>query len=230
MKMPTKKQLDEQTKRQREIVRFSQGIPKTGRKVRYMGKYFYIFPNVFIPTWDTIPLFKNWKIKKGATILDVGTGSGIIAIMAKYKGAGKVVAIDINPAAIKTVKYNVEFHKFRNDIKVIKSDLFNNLNKKEKFDIIIANLPWRDLHPKNIVEKAMWDENLKFNKRFFNEVNQFLKPRGKIYFLQANFGEIKEIKKLIKKHGFVIKKSFQEKDRWRIFYTFELMKMIDGNY
>jgi len=222
--IPTKKQLDEQTERQKEMVRFFQAIPKTGWRVEYMGKSFLCFPNVFIPTYELIPLFKNWKIKKGARLLDVGTGSGIIAIMAKYKGAGRVVAIDNNPAAIKTTKFNARLHGFEKTIKVIKSDLFDHLNRDEKFDVIVANLPWRNIYPKNIVEKAMWDKNLSVNKRFFKEVHQFLRPQGRIYFLQANFGEVKKVKKLIKQSGFVIKNTFKEKDRWRIFYTFELIK------
>jgi release factor glutamine methyltransferase len=222
--MPTKKQLNYQTQRQREMINFFRSVPKKGWRIEYMGKYFYVFPNVFMPNWDTIPLFKNWKIKRNAKLLDLGTGSGIIAIMSKYAGAGKVLAVDINPDALKAAKFNVRFHKFGKSIRVIKSNLFDNVNKNEKFDIIVANIPWRKIPTKNVIEKSMWDDDMSVNKRFFDQVNNFLKPSGKIYFLQANFGEMKDIRKLIKKSGFVIKKTFAERDGWKIFYAFELVK------
>lgn len=73
---------------------------------------------------------KNKKIK----ILDMGTGSGIQAETCKKLGFVDVLAIDINKYAVKNIK--------NKGINSNVSDLFSNINKKEKFDLIIFNPPY----------------------------------------------------------------------------------------
>ena len=76
-------------------------------------------------------------------MLDVGTGSGVIAIFACYGGASKVTAVDINPSALKSARHNAKQHGFDKIMKVKKSNLFQSL-KDEQFDVITANLPFRN--------------------------------------------------------------------------------------
>lgn len=101
-----------------------------------MGKLFST-PNVFTPYHYTATncatLLKKY-IFKGASVADVGTGCGILALAAKRYGAKRVLATDIDPQAIKCAKINcadtdIEFHT---------GSLLTGID--EKFDIIIANL------------------------------------------------------------------------------------------
>lgn len=78
-------------------------------------------------------------IKKNDTVLDVGCGSGVLAITAKLLGASRVVAIDIDPLAVKVTKENIEINKIAsNEIKVIQGDLVQEI--KDKSNLIIANI------------------------------------------------------------------------------------------
>lgn len=165
--MVTSKQLEQQTRRQLRIFSKLRNIPPEGIEVDYMGKKFIVYPNTFIPTYDTIPLLENWHITPGEFVLDVCTGSGVIPIFAKYAGARKVVAVDINPDAVKTAIANAKLHDFEDSIDVRLSNLFDALRNNEKFDVITANPPWRNLAAKDYVEASMWDTDPKNEQTIF---------------------------------------------------------------
>lgn len=75
-------------------------------------------------------------IKPGMSMLDVGTGSGILAICAELLGAGRAFGIDIDPLAVKTAKENAKINNCKAEF--ILGDLSSGVD--EKFDIICANI------------------------------------------------------------------------------------------
>ena len=96
------------------------------------------FENVYPPAEDSALLLRAVKYARGR-VLDMCTGSGIIAINAAAR-AKEVVAVDINPFAIKAVKHNARINGIKN-LKCVKSDVFSNLGKT-KFDVIYSNPPY----------------------------------------------------------------------------------------
>lgn len=74
-------------------------------------------------------------VKEGYSVLDVGTGSGILAIVSKILGAKEVVAIDISEEAVRECKENVRLNNV--EIKCIKAEP---KDIKERYDIVVANL------------------------------------------------------------------------------------------
>lgn len=117
----------------------------------FMGLDFYVQEGILIPRPDTevlvekiIKLVKcNFINNHNINILDIGTGSGAIALsLAYYIKNSQVIAIDLSDIAIETAKINAKKHNLKN-IKIIKGDLFNDLNTgKEKFNIIVSNPPY----------------------------------------------------------------------------------------
>lgn len=178
-------------------------VPAAGKTITYLGKRFLVYRNTFWPFKDSQPLVRNLRIEKGERVLDVGTGSGVIAVFACYRGAGRVVAVDINPSAIRSARYNAKLHGFDKVIEIKRSNLFEGV-KGEKFDVITANLPFRNKLANDLVAQSQWDTDFKTNKKFFEEAGKYLKPKGRIYFAQSNFGAIAEIKTLAKAAGFSI--------------------------
>ena len=71
-------------------------------------------------------------------VLDVGCGSGILAIAAALLGAKDILAVDIDPIAVTVSKENVELNHLSSEIRVLEGDLTKGLN--EKADIVVANL------------------------------------------------------------------------------------------
>lgn len=75
-------------------------------------------------------------VKPGARVLDVGTGSGILAVAAARLGAGEIVAIDIDPVAVKVAKENAEQNDLALDIRhatIAEVD-------RDEYDVVIANI------------------------------------------------------------------------------------------
>jgi release factor glutamine methyltransferase len=97
---------------------------------------------VYSPSEDSYLLLDSMKISKGDFVLDMGTGTGILAMQAVILGASKVVAIDINPFASRCAMKNVLSKGFGTKISILTGDLFSLLRATSVFDIILFNPPY----------------------------------------------------------------------------------------
>ena len=123
---------------------------RSGRPVQYvLGKAefcereFEVAEGVLIPRPETEELVYRiaQNTKEGARILDIGTGSGAIAIsLAKMIGGAKVVAVDISPEALATAKRNAE--RLGAEVEFVEADALGDLSYLGKFDIIVSNPPY----------------------------------------------------------------------------------------
>jgi len=143
------------------------------RKVKAHYKFFYVLPGVITPSIQSMFLLEHTTIKPGEDVLDIGSGSGIQAIFAAEK-ARYVVATDLDHAAVANTRFNVQGHNLQNKIDVRQGDLFAPIREGEKFDVIIFNISY----PYDAKTQWLW----KVHERFFNEVDNYLKPGGRIYY------------------------------------------------
>ena len=157
---------------------------------------------MFAPLWgDSLLLAKNVirHVRKNDIVLDLGTGVGIQGIFAA-KSAKKVVCVDINPQAVKCAKLNVKFHKLNEKIKVLKSDLFSNI--QGKFDLIIFNPPFRWFKPRSMLERGEVDFGYGHLRKFFNDIKNHLNKKGRALLVFSNSGDIRYFEKLIVENKF----------------------------
>lgn len=104
---------------------------------------FKLTPDVLIPRPETELLVDEVLKLNPAKVIDLGTGSGCIAIsIAKNLPQVKIVAVDISDKALLIAEQNAKFHKVENQIILLKGDLVDFLPKGAKFDVIVANLPY----------------------------------------------------------------------------------------
>ena len=153
-------------------------------KVIVCEKEFIVLPNVFSPKYfhDTELFAENFPVQSGEEMLEIGPGTGVISIVAIYKGAKKVLAIDINPDAVKNTQTNIDLHDMKEKIEVRHGNLFESLKPNEKFDTIFWNTPFGFVENENVpdLEKAVYDPSYKSTEKFIKEAKQHLKKGGRV--------------------------------------------------
>lgn len=193
------------------------------RVVNFLGYKMIINKNVFPidSSFSFSSKIASKRIPKNAKkVLDVGTGTGVQAIIAAKRGAKKVLAIDIDNNCLKNAKENVSFHKLEKIIEVRKSDLFKNVKKDEKFNLIISNLPFSDVNYKSEVGHFLFDANFKLHERLLKNAKKHLTKNGEMFIPSGDMANEKRLIQLIKKYDYGIltieEKTFQ-KIKWKLY-------------
>ncbi|MEO1524057.1 MAG: class I SAM-dependent methyltransferase [Planctomycetota bacterium] len=89
------------------------------------------------------------RIAESRNVLEIGTGTGLLSLVALSNGAKSVVATDINPAAVANAKYNAAMLELEEDFDVRTVDpkdpsAYSVIKPNERFDLILSNPPWED--------------------------------------------------------------------------------------
>ena len=147
-------------------------------------------PGVYAPAEDTFLLLSAVEVTKGQRVLEMGCGTGIIALHCTKAGC-LVTAADINRGAVDNAMMNAAINHL--NMEVIESDLFENVNGK--FDAIIFNPPYlssRDSDGLSDAEKRPLvggDRGHELSVRFLEETREHLADGGKIYLLTSSESE-----------------------------------------
>ena len=192
-------------------------ITKIFGYANFYGLNFIVTNDVLSPRMDTERLVETVlkDIKTKQSVLDIGTGSGAIAITIAKNSSAKVTAVDISDEALKVAKENAKI----NDAKVnfVKSDLFESLGRFAKYDIIVSNppyIPTKDIDSLD-EEVKKYDpllaldggvSGLGFYEKIIAEAPKKLTKNGKIYF-EVGIGQASNVKKLLQKyikHGIIL--------------------------
>jgi release factor glutamine methyltransferase len=157
---------------------------------------FEVSPAVLIPRPETETLVLEalafLKPMKAPTILDIGTGSGCIAVsIAHQKMDARVTAVDVSPDALAVAKRNAAKHGVAERIEFLQGDLFASLSAGSTFDLIVSNPPYiahgefaslapdvRDHEPRIALDGG--SDGLAFYRRIASGVGPFLKPGGRL--------------------------------------------------
>ncbi|WP_028991763.1 peptide chain release factor N(5)-glutamine methyltransferase [Thermoanaerobacter thermocopriae] len=184
------------------------------KKQYFMGLEFFVDENVLIPRPETEILVEEAlkRLKRGDVVLDIGTGSGAIAVsIAKYFPDCTVYAVDISKKAIEIAKHNAKKQGVLDRIFFIESDLFCNLPPNLKFDFIVSNPPYikkreiellqEEVKKEPIVALDGGEDGLFFYKKIIREAPFYIKSGGKIGF-EIGYSQKEEVTTLLEESGF----------------------------
>ncbi len=164
---------------------------------RYYGLKLKLHPQVYEPAEDTFLLAENLAVKNGDTALDVGTGTGLIALLMARK-ARYVLGVDINPIAVELTRENARLNGIKN-VEFRLSNLFENV--AGKFDIITFNAPYLPGEPEEPIDLALvgGKRGREVLDRFIEEVPTYLKPGGTVQIVQSSITGVEKTLELLRK-------------------------------
>ena len=177
-------------------------MPYPSKRVHFDNYVFNIYEEVYDPAEDSFLFAENFKVKEGEHVLDLGTGCGLLGILAAKK-AERVVAVDFNPFAIRCSKENSMLNGLRDKIDFVQASLLTALNRSAKFDLILFNSPYL---PSEKAEEASWigrawaggTNGREVVDQFIFEAPSHLKPHGRILLMQSTLTGVEEtIRKFI---------------------------------
>ena len=206
-------------------------------ETEFCGMRFFVNENVLIPRPETEEMVnmivsrrdKACFVRTGCDVLDIGTGSGCIAIsLAKLLKDSAVTAVDVSEKALEVAKKNAEANEV--NVNFIKDDILNPQNRdllNGQFDIIVSNPPYVCESEKSEMRANVLDyepstalfvsdnDPLVFYRKILEFAQKALKPNGEVWFeINEKFGN--EMQDLCFDMGFnniEIIKDFRDRDR-----------------
>lgn len=171
-------------------------MPSHTKRVYFSNYAFFVDENVYEPSEDSFFFAENLTVKVGARVLEMGTGCGILSVIAAKK-AVDVVAIDVNPHAVRCAVENALHNNVRSKIDFIRGDLFSPLSENSKFDLIIFNAPYLpvDESEGNSWLSRAWaggPTGRKTLDRFVFEAPKYLNACGRVLLMQSTLAGVNE--------------------------------------
>ncbi|NUT49689.1 MAG: methyltransferase [Saccharothrix sp.] len=146
-----------------------------------------LLPEVFPPYTDPGPgLFASWvPYEAGGRFLEMGCGAGVASVLAARAGCARVLSLDINPAAVENTRRNAARHGVSDRVAALTSDLFEAVDRDERFDVIFWNSPFieapEDREYGKQIERAVLDPGYGMQRRFFHDAVAHLAEGGRVY-------------------------------------------------
>ncbi len=194
------------------------------KSAEFYGIEFYVNKKVLIPRPETEKLIDLAKVKlshlNNPSILDIGTGSGCIAItIALEKSGCEVIGIDISRNALKIANKNKNKYNLKN-VRFFEMDILTQI-PQNRFDLIISNPPYvskkefpnlmkdvRDYEPK--IALTDFSDGLHFYRRYSKIAKDILKKDGKMI-LEVGIGSHpKKVKQIFKDQGYKNARLFKD--------------------
>jgi len=167
------------------------------KKIRFRDRIFFVFEEVYEPAEDTFLIAEH--LKTSGHVLEIGTGCGILSILAALQ-SDHVVATDINPQAVRCARLNAEINGVSEKIDLLVGDLFSPLRENSTFNVILFNAPYlpeeerEGCESKSLIDYA-WSggkDGRSIIDRFIQQAPEHLRPGGSILLVQSTLSDVEK--------------------------------------
>jgi release factor glutamine methyltransferase len=163
--------------------------------VRAAGMRLAVPPTVFHPryflTSEFFAAFVSRLDLPGKHVVDIGTGTGILALAAARSGAASVLAIDINPRAAHAAAENARASGLDMQVKSVCCDLLSSVKSGAHFDVILSNPPFFAGEPRDLADRA-WHAGPGYRDiaLLFDQARAHLAPGGSMYVVLSSHADL----------------------------------------
>jgi release factor glutamine methyltransferase len=172
-----------------------------------LGQRWDLLDGVFSPVYTPVTaLFSVWlPYPPGGTFLEIGSGTGVTAVVAAQSGCREVTALDISATAVQNTQLNVARHGVEDRVRVLHSDLFSALGPGEKFDLIYWNSNFAEA-PEDFVNEtdlhhAFFDPSYRTHREFVERAPAYLARGGRLMLGFSNIGNTALLTRLCENAG-----------------------------
>jgi release factor glutamine methyltransferase len=146
----------------------------------------------------------------GKSVADIGTGSGILALVAARAGATDVLALDINPNAALSARENAQANGFGDRVTAACMNLLAALPARPLFDVILSSPPKHAGEPRDLADRG-WHAGPQYRDvaALFEQARERLKPNGCLYVMLSSDSDLELLGRLIDKAGFHARIAYQ---------------------
>jgi release factor glutamine methyltransferase len=179
---------------------------KTTRTTRAAGFLLTVRPTVFHPRYfissEAFAAFIDRLDLTGKRVIDIGTGTGILALAAARAGAAHVVAADINPNAALNAADNARANGLGHRVSAVCYDLLAALRPGPLFDVILSSPPKHAGEPHNLADLG-WHAGPKYRyiAALFDHARAHLAPGGLMYVMVSSDSDLDLLGVLVDRAG-----------------------------
>ena len=145
---------------------------------------------VFAPVrTDYVPLLAQAPLPEALTAeslaFDIGTGTGVLAVILAKRGIARVIATENNPRAVLCAKENLQRLGLEKHVEVVDTDLF----PEGRAALVVCNPPWVPARPSSALEHAIFDPDSRMLRGFLAGLSSHLLPGGEGWLILSDFAE-----------------------------------------
>jgi methylase of polypeptide subunit release factors len=177
------------------------------RSARAAGFRLVVRPTVFHPRYFLTSEFFAGFIDKldlsSKRVVEIGTGSGVLALAAARAGAAEVIAIDINPNAALSTSDNARLNGYSDRIFPVCCNLLSGIAARPYFDVVLSSPPSFPGEPKDVADRA-WFAGPGYSHiaEMFSAARARLRPGGRFFILLSSDSDLELLGRMIATNGF----------------------------